>query len=378
MLIQRDIEEELLGRLQEYSKAIIIYGARQVGKTTLCRKVLSQAGFKTIAINADEQRYVDVLSSRDSRKLLELVEGYEVLFIDEAQRVPDIGVNLKLLIDAKPNLKILVTGSSSFELANRVAEPLTGRTWMYNLYPITYSELSRTGNTYELKEQLGDRLRWGSYPEIFSFKGEETKRDYLHGLMANYLYKDILTLGGIKSPDKIHNLLKLIAFQVGSEVSLSELGTQLDMSKETVSRYLDVLVKSFVIFRLTGFSRNLRKEVTKMSKYYFYDLGVRNAVIDNLHSVENRNDYGQLWENFLISERLRCMAYKKEYVTPYFWRVYTGAEIDYIEEGEGKLDGYEFKWQLGKAREPKAWKETYPEASWHLVNQDNWLGFIDK
>ena len=376
MLIQRDIEEEVIRRLQDYSNAIIIYGARQVGKTTLCQQVLSKIESKILAINADEQRYIDVLSSRDSRKLLELVEGYDVLFIDEAQRVPDIGINLKIIIDAKPDLKILVTGSSSFELANMVTEPLTGRTWVYELYPIAYTELSKTWNNYELKEQLSERLRWGAYPEMFSLKGEQAKRDYLRGLMSNYLYKDILTLGRIKNPDKIHKLLKLIAFQIGSEVSLSELGSQLNMSKETVSRYLDILEKSFVIFKLTGFSRNLRKEVTKMNKYYFYDLGIRNAVIDNLHDINHRNDQGQLWENFLINERIKYNTYRKENVTPYFWRVYTGAEIDYIEEGGGRLHGYEFKWNKGKAREPLTWRGTYPEADWQLINNENWLEFI--
>ena len=376
MLIQRDIEGEVLERLRDYTKAIIIYGARQVGKTTLCKRVLDKLGLKTLAVNADEQRYIDVLSSRDSRKLLEFVEGYDVLFIDEAQRVADIGINLKILIDAKPDLRLLVTGSSSFELASRISEPLTGRIWTYELYPIACSELLSGWNAYELKEQLYDRLRWGSYPELFSLPGEDAKQDYLRGLVSNYLYKDVLALGDIKSPDKIHNLLKLIAFQVGSEVSLTELGTQLDMSKETVARYLALLEKSFVIFKLTGFSRNLRKEVTKMNKYYFYDLGVRNAVIDNLHSIEHRNDHGQLWENFLISERMKYNAYRKAQLTAHFWRVYTGAEIDYIEEGGGHLNGYELKWKQDRVRQPAAWKETYPQADWQLITTENWLEFV--
>lgn len=376
MLIQRSIEAELLGRLQEYTKAIIIYGARQVGKTTLCKSVLDRLGLKTLSLNADEQRYIDILSSRDSRRLLELVEGYDVLFVDEAQRVPDIGINLKILIDAKPDLRILVTGSSSFELANSVSEPLTGRVWAYELYPIACSELQSVWNTYEIKEQLYDRLRWGSYPELFSLKGESEKQDYLRGLVSNYLYKDVLVLGDIKNPDKIHNLLKLIAFQIGSEVSHAELGTQLGMHRDTVARYLDILEKSFVIFKLTGFSRNLRKEVTKMNKYYFHDLGVRNAVIDNIHSIEHRNDQGQLWENFLISERMKYNAYRKAQLSSHFWRTYTGAEIDYLEDGGGQLEGYEFKWNKDRARQPAAWVETYSNAGWQMVNQENWLGFI--
>src|SRR3989344_5166179 len=374
MLIQRSIEQEIRNRLQDYTKAIIIYGARQVGKTTLCKTVLDQVGLKTLAVNADEQRYIDVLSSRDSRRLLEFVENYDVLFIDEAQRIPDIGINLKILIDTKPDLRILVTGSSSFEIASSVSEPLTGRTWTYELYPVASSELRLLRNTYEMKEQLYDRLRWGSYPELFSLKGEDIKKDYLQGLVSNYLYKDILALGDIKSPDKIHNLLKLIAFQIGSEVSLTELGGQLSMSKETVTRYLDILEKSFVLFKLTGFSRNLRKEVTKMNKYYFYDLGIRNAVIDNLHPIEQRNDQGHLWENFLVSERLKYNAYRKAQLTSHFWRIYTGAEIDYIEEGGGDLSGYALYFNRSLTRKPQAWKEAYPHAGWQLVNQENWLG----
>lgn len=376
MLIRRDIEAEVLGRLQDYTKAVIIYGARQVGKTTLCRSVLDHLKLKTLMINADEQRYIDILSSRDSRRLLEFVENYDVLFIDEAQRVADIGINLKILIDAKPKLRILVTGSSSFELANSVSEPLTGRAWTYELYPIACSELRSIWNSYEIKEQLPDRLRWGSYPELFSLPGEDAKQDYLRGLVANYLYKDVLTLGGVKNPDKIHNLLKLIAFQIGGEVSLTELGTQLDMSKETVARYLDILEKSFVIFKLTGFSRNLRKEVTKMNKYYFYDLGIRNAVIDDLHAIASRNDQGQLWENFLICERRKYNGYRKASLAAHFWRVYTGAEIDYVEEGGGHLEGYELKWKKDRARQPLVWKQTYAQAEWQLINQENWLEFV--
>lgn len=376
MLIRRDIQSEIMDRLQNYTKAIIIYGARQVGKTTLCKDVLGHVRLKTLAVNADEQRYIDVLSSRDSRRLLEFVENYDVLFIDEAQRVSDIGINLKILIDAKPDLRILVTGSSSFELASSVSEPLTGRAWTYELYPIACSELRSVWNTYEMKEQLYDRLRWGSYPELFSLKGEDAKQDYLRGLVSNYLYKDVLALGGMKNPDKIHNLLKLIAFQIGSEVSLTELGTQLSMSKETVARYIDILEKSFVLFTLSGFSRNLRKEVTKMNKYYFYDVGVRNAVIDNLHALEHRNDHGQLWENFLISERMKDNSYRKAQLTAHFWRVYTGAEIDYIEDGGGHLGGYEFKWNKGRVRQPDAWKKTYAHADWQLINQENWLDFV--
>ncbi|PIT98137.1 MAG: AAA family ATPase [Candidatus Andersenbacteria bacterium CG10_big_fil_rev_8_21_14_0_10_54_11] len=377
MIIQRSIEQEVLDRLQNYTKAIIVYGARQVGKTTLCRQVLDRLSLKTLAINADERRYVDVLASRDSRVLAELVAGYEVLFIDEAQRVPDIGLALKILIDSVPGIRLLVTGSSALELANSVSEPLTGRTWTYTLYPIAQLELAGFWNEFERRERLPDHLRWGSYPELFSLPGEAAKTDYLRGLTNNYLYKDVLALGGVRNAERLHNLLKLLAFQIGSEVSLTELGTQLEMSKETVARYLDLLVKSFVLIRLSGFSRNLRKEVTKMHKYYFWDVGVRNAVIDALQPMALRNDQGQLWENWLVSERLKRNAYQKVVTTPHFWRTYTGAEVDFVEEAGGGLAGYEFKWQERRpGRPPASWQGTYPGATWDLITPKNAGQFV--
>lgn len=376
MQIRRQITEEIIKKLQEGGKAVIIYGPRQVGKTTLCEKVVGALGLKTLAINADEQRYVDVLSSRDARKLLDLVTGYELLFIDEAQRVPDIGINLKILIDQGKGLKILATGSSSFELANRVREALTGRTWTYHLYPIAQLELAHHYNRYELQSLLEERLIWGSYPELFRLRGREEKRAYLYQLTADYLYKDIFMLQGVRHAMKIRHLLRLLAFQIGHEVSLQELARQLEMSKETVARYIDLLEKTFVLFPLTGFSRNLRKEVSKMAKYYFVDVGVRNALIDDFKSLADRNDVGVLWENFLILERVKRNQYLHRASAPYFWRTYTGAEIDYIEEGEGALRGFEFKWSAQKQRAPASWGETYNGAQWDCIHKDNWLDFV--
>lgn len=376
MLFRREIEGELINKLDEYTKAIIVYGPRQVGKTTLCRQVLAKTPYSVLEINADEARYIEVLSSRNKQTLLELTAGYDVLFLDEAQRVPDIGLNLKILIDARPTLRIMATGSSSFELANRITEPLTGRTWVYYLYPMAAMELAARANSFELTDSLPDRLRWGSYPNIFSLPGEKDKAQYLRQLTSNYLYKDIFSLADVRHSEKIHSLVKLLGFQIGSEVSLTELANNLDMSKETVARYIDLLEKSFVIKKLTGFSRNLRKEVTKMPKYYFYDLGLRNAVIDNLNRLGDRNDAGQLWENFLVMERLKKNTYNQVAVTPYFWRTYTGAEIDYIEEGGGRLAGYEFKWNARKkARAPRSWLKEYDSASWEMITTENWVGF---
>ena len=355
---------------------VILYGPRQSGKTTLCREVLSEISLRTLSINADEQRYIDVLSSRDSRKLLSFVQGYDLLFIDEAQRIRDIGINLKILTDSLPGLKILVTGSSSLDIAQSVSEPLTGRYWAYHLYPIATGELKNHFNDFELGERLEERLVWGSYPEIFHYDSAHERESYLRHLSGDYLYKDILMSGGVRNADNIRRLLKLLAFQIGSEASLNELAQQLDMSKETVWRYIDLLEKSFVLIRLGGFSRNLRKEVTKSQKYYFVDTGVRNSMIENFNGLSGRNDVGALWENFLISERLKRNAYRQAGTQSYFWRTYTGAEIDYIEEGAGKLMGYEFKWGQKKARVPKSWSEQYPESSWQIVDRDHWLDFV--
>lgn len=376
MLIQRIIKKKIVEKLQGSNKIVLIFGARQVGKTTLCREVIQNLDMKTLSVNADELRVHNPLSSRDSRKLTEFIHGYDLLFIDEAQRIPDIGINLKILHDTIPALKILVTGSSSFELARQSGEPLIGRKWSFTLYPIAQCERAETLNTFELNEDMNNRLVWGSYPEIFSLEGSEEKRNYLSLLQSDHLFKDIFLLSGIRQPDQMRKLLQLLAFQIGSEVSLHEIGAMLSLSNETVARYVYLLERAFIIFHLSGFSRNLRKEVTKMNKYYFYDCGVRNAAIDNFKSVEERNDVGQLWENFLISERIRRNEYSNSSTTSYFWRTYTGAEIDYIEDGGGKLSGHEFKWGRKKTRAPKAWHEQYKDSSWEVIDQSNWLDFV--
>ncbi len=375
MLIKRIIETHITDHVTRSNKAIILYGPRQAGKTTLCKTIITAVNLKTLFINADEGRYIDALSSRDSRKLRELVHGYELVVIDEAQRVPDIGINLKIFIDTLPTLKIIATGSSSFELANTVSEPLTGRKITYQLYPIAQCELKEHYNAFELQNMLEERLIWGSYPEMFQLVGYEQKYAYMQEMSTDYLYKDIFLLQDIRKSEKIKNLLKLLAFQIGNEVSLNELSSKLDVSKETVGRYIDLLEKTFVLFSLSGFSRNLRKEVTKMNKYYFYDLGVRNALIDNFKPLAERNDIGALWENFLIVERIKMNHYMRSHKASYFWRIYTGAEVDYVEEGENALAGYEFKWNAKTTKPPASWQTTYTKASWGVVNRENWLGF---
>ena len=374
--IPRLLAKTLALQLTESTKALILYGPRQAGKTTLVKDVLAGLPYRTLEINADEERYFDVLSSRDSRRLGELVAGYDLLFIDEAQRVPDIGLNLKILIDQYPQLRIIVTGSSSLELAAGISEPLTGRKWTYQLFPIAQIELSQLSNRFELSDHIDERLVWGSYPEVFNLTGTERKAKYLRELSTDYLYRDVLKLTDIRNPDKIRMLLKLLAFQIGSEVSLNELASSLAMSKETVARYLDLLEKSFVVFRLGGFSRNLRKEVAKSRKFYFYDLGIRNAVIDNFNAPAERNDVGPLWENFLICERLKRNAYTEWLGSSYFWRTYTGAEIDYVEEAQGTLSGFELKFSRKQVRKPETFLRQYQGATWQIINRDNWLDFV--
>ena len=358
----------------EKSKIIVLYGARQVGKTSLAEEILAKTNQKVLKLSGDELKTARLFSSRDLKKMKSAVSGYDVLFIDEAQKIQNIGLNLKILYDSKSRLKIIVTGSSSFELASSIHEPLTGRAWTYHLHPIALCELKKHWNPYELNEQLEDFLVFGTYPELFSIKKASDKQEYLHALSKDYLYKDVLEVKGVRSSQKIKKLLQLLAFQTGSEVSLTELSNRLEMNKKTIERYIDLLEKFFVIFTLTGFRRNLRKEISQKPKVYFYDLGIRNALINNFNSLEDRNDIGMLWENFIIAERLKYNSYYKNFISSYFWRTYTGSELDYIEEHKGQLKGYEIKWKK-KSKAPLAWVENY-NAGFQSINKDNYLDFI--
>ena len=375
-MIPRLLQTRISQQLQDGGKVVVVYGARQVGKTTLVRRVLADLSYRTLAINADELRYAEVLSSRDLRRLRELVEGYELLFLDEAQRIPEIGVNLKLLVDHLPQLRIIVTGSSSLDLASKIQEPLTGRAWIHMLYPIAMSELARQHNGFELNEMLEERLVLGSYPEIFAIPGSAARREYLQNLAASYLYKDVLEIGGVRHSNKLRNLVRLLAFQIGREVSLTELGGQLQMSKDTVASYIDLLEQSFVVFRLGGFSRNLRKEVTRQDKIYFWDLGVRNVAIDNLRPLVERNDVGALWENFVIAERRKWLHYRQTLASLYFWRTYTGAEIDIIEERGGELFAYECKWHADRGRMPESFWAAYPNTPYTVISRQQYLEYL--
>lgn len=376
MYIPRTLETIIKKRLFDSNKIIIVYGPRQAGKTTLIKKLLQDLPFRVLYINADEKKYIDYLSSRDRAKLALLVEGYDLLFLDEAQRVPDIGINLKILHDAFPGLKVIATGSSSLELADKTREALTGRTWSFRLYPIAFDELRSIENTAELISRREEFLLYGMYPEVFSWKNHQDKISYLRELTTSYLFKDIFTLTSIKHANKLDDLLRLLAFQVGSLVSFSELGSQLGLSKETVASYIELLEKTFVIFRLRGFSRNLRKEIVKNSKYYFFDLGIRNALIENFKPLRFRNDLGQLWENFIISERIKYLNNHRHFKRAYFWRTYSGTEIDYVEESNGDLMGVEIKWSARDVKSPRSWKKAYPAAEFKLINTENFHDFI--
>ncbi|MEA3351752.1 MAG: ATP-binding protein [Chloroflexota bacterium] len=376
MYINRAISEQLKEDLLKDDKVVILYGARQVGKTTLANKILDELKLKSLRINAEEMQYRDVLSSRDLVKLGALIGDHEILFIDEAQYIEQVGFNLKLIHDHIPNVKVLVTGSSAFDLANKLSEPLTGRSWKHTLYPISYTELAKDKTDFELARELEERLVYGAYPDLISMQAYQKKERYLYQLTNAYLFKDIFAFASIKHHTKIGQLLRLLAFQVGSEVSINELATQLGISRAAVNNYIDLLEKSFVIFRLSGFSRNLRKEVSKMDKIFFFDLGVRNAMINNFNLLEMRNDVGQLWENFLITERLKKNSYSQHYCNSYFWRLHSGAELDYVEEYGGKVHGYEYKWGRKKSSAPTSWVKEYTNSTFELINRENFLDFV--
>lgn len=357
-------------------KVLVIFGPRQVGKTTLLKNYLSRTELKYRLDSGEDARITEVLSSKNPALISEYAGGYDLIVIDEAQKVPDIGNGLKILIDRNPELFIVATGSSSFELAGQVGEPLTGRKRTLTLFPVSQKELSKIYNRYELREKLEEFIIYGSYPEVLTAGSGSQKAEIVKEITSSYLLKDIIAFDKIKNSRVIFDLLRMLAFQVGSEVSLSEIAKNIGVDGKTVNRYIDILEKSFILFRLQGFSRNLRKEMTKKNKYFFYDTGIRNALISNFNPFNMRNDTGQLWENFLFTERLKKQSYEPLYANNYFWRTWDQQEIDFVEERDGNLFGYEFKYGDKKVKVPRLWKETYPEAKFEVVNKDNYLDFV--
>lgn len=371
----RDIAQNIQNKLQA-NKVVIIFGARRVGKTMLVKEILNTLNEPVLILNGEDINVHDKLSIRSAENYRQLLGSYKFLYIDEVQKIPEIGLKLKLMIDEIEGLKIIISGSSSLDIHNNAGEPLTGRKYSFNLFALSENEYNQVENKIEKTDKLKERLIFGNYPELFHLPNKQDKIDYLNEMVSSYLLKDILMYENIKNSQKIFNLLRLIAFQIGGEVSLQELGNQLGISKNTVEKYLDLLSKVFILHKVEGFSRNLRKEITKNSRWYFLDNGIRNAIIANFNPIESRNDIGALWENYMISERLKYLEYKKISSNNYFWRTYNQQEIDWVEERDGGLFGYEFKWKEEIVKIPSLWQSTYPNATFEVINQynfDKWL-----
>jgi len=355
-------------------KAIIILGARQTGKTTLLKELFFNKQ-DVIWLNADELDVQNLFEQSSSTRFKTLFSQYKTIVIDEAQRIKNVGLKLKLITDELPDKQLIATGSSAFELSNQINEPLTGRKWEYYLYPISFYEMVNHHGIIEEQRMLNERLVYGYYPEIVTSKGNE--KDVLKQLTDSYLYKDILMWQGIKKPEKLLKLLQAIALQLGSEVSYNELGQTIGLDNETVEKYIQLLEKTFVIFRLSSLSRNLRKELKLSRKIYFYDNGIRNALIANFNQPELRQDVSALWENFLISERIKSLHYKNIWTNKYFWRTHDQQEIDYIEERDGIIYGYEFKWNPKKTvRFSKTFLNAYPNSITNVISKDNYYDFL--
>jgi len=373
--VVRDIENDIIDRLPK-GKVIVILGPRRIGKTFLLDQILKKINEEFLFINGEDLMYNELLQKRSIVSYEQLLGNKKLLIIDEAQKIQNIGSVLKLMIDNIKGIKIIATGSSSFDLSNRVGEPLTGRQYIFILYPFAQSELKEHEDFISTHSLLSQRLVFGSYPEVVFMKDRTDKTEYLLNIVNSYLMKDLLELENIKSSEKLYQLLKLLAFQIGSQVSFNELSVKIGLSVKTIERYLDLLSKVFVIFRLGAFSRNLRKEISRSSKYYFYDNGIRNALINNFNDVNLRDDIGKLWENYMINERIKYQSYNYLFTNNYFWRTYDKQEIDWIEEKDGKISAYEFRYSDNKVKIPGGWKKNYPATEYKVITKDNYLDFI--
>jgi len=360
------------------NKVLILLGARRVGKTKLIQDYLETISKeKYLALNGEDVNDAELLKERSVANYKRVLDGIEILAIDEAQHIPEIGLILKLIVDSIDGIKVIATGSSMFDMTNNLGEPLVGRKNTLYLFPFSQIEFSEFENYKQTTENLEQRLLFGGYPELEQYTDWNEKQDYLYEIVNSYLLKDILIYEGIKSSTKIYDLLKMIAFQVGKEVSLQELGNQLQISKNTVERYLDLLSKVFVLYKINGFNRNLRKEITKSSRWYFYDNGIRNTLINNFNRLDMRNDVGELWENYLASERIKNQNYQKMKRDNYFWRTYDQQELDWLEVNNESLAGFEFKWNENrKSKIPTAFAKAYPDATFEIINRQNYLDFI--
>jgi predicted AAA+ superfamily ATPase len=373
MLI-RGLEKAIQSRLNQ-QKATLLIGARRVGKTALLDRIAQNANKKILRLHGEDQDTEKLLENRTITNYKKLLQGYDLLMIDEAQYLVNIGRKLKLMIDEISPLHIIITASSALDIS-KSGEPLDGRTFTYCLYPFAQNELVQQESDVETKQKLEERMIFGSYPELLFLETKEEKTRYLQEVANTYLFKDIHAFENIRNPQKLKDLLKLIAMQIGSEVSLDKLGKNLGMSKNTVERYLDLLSKVFVIYQRKGFSKNLRKEIVKSNRWYFYDNGIRNSICRNLQPLALRQDTGMLWENYFLSERMKYNSINEKQLESYFWRTYDQQEIDLIEIENEEIRAFACNWKLHKHKIPVAFSKAYPEASFHFIHQDNYLEWI--
>ena len=357
-------------------KVIVLTGPRRVGKTTLLKKIVAQSGTSHLFLNGEDHSTVELLERRTAENYRTILSDVDLLVIDEAQHIPEIGFIAKLVHDELPDKQVILSGSSSFEIIQRTGEPLTGRKITFELFPFSEVELWETTAPQKRIDLLRKRMVFGNYPEVYLDQSNASRIEYLRELRDSYLLKDVLRFEQLRNSDKVTDLLRLIAMQVGSEISYHELGKQLSMSKNTVEKYLDLLSKAYVLFKLEGFSRNLRKEITKSSRWYFHDNGIMNIVLNNLDDLSLRRDTGRLWENYIISERLKYLHAGRTLSRLYFWRTYDQQEIDLVEERGESLAAYDMKWKHQSKRAPKAWKNAYPDSSFQVISSESYLDFV--
>ncbi|MDE6227026.1 MAG: ATP-binding protein [Muribaculaceae bacterium] len=376
-IIPRLLQKEIIQRMKK-QKVMLIYGARRVGKTVLLRNIVAQEKGKTLLLNGESADTIALISNKSIDNYRRLFSGIDLLAIDEAQHIPDIGRILKLIVDEVEGIKVIATGSSTFDLQNKVGEPLVGRFSQFMLTPLSIEEIASQETGFETISKNENRVVYGLYPELVGIENDVEKREYLTDIVDSYLLRDILMYDGLKHSQKLHDLLKLLAWQVGSEVSMDELSRNLSLSRNTVERYIDLLQKVFVIFKVGGYSKNLRKEVSKSSKWYFQDTGIRNAVIRDFRPFDMRpeTERGALWENFIVSERIKRALNHRLSTQFFFWRTYDQQEIDLLEDTDGQLAAFEIKAGKANPKPPKVFSEAYPEASFSVINKNTFLSFI--
>lgn len=373
-MIQRVIEKTIQNQIKP-NRVFSLFGARRTGKTTVMNSIITEfKDKKVLVLNGEDFDVAEILSVPRQHTLKNLVTGYDLLFIDEAQSIPNIGLTLKLLVDTVPEISVFITGSASFDLQNQIGEPLTGRSRSMVLYPFSFSEIHQ--DYLHGQKIVPELLIYGSYPQVFTEENNEEKRLILEDIRNAYLLKDILVLDNLKSSHFVMVILRLLAYQIGHDISYNEIANQLQTTVKTIKRYLELLEKAFVIFRLEGYSKNLRKEITKSPRIYFWDNGIRNAIISNYNPPELRDDMGALWENFCVSERIKKMTYAQKSVNYYFWRTYDQQEIDLLEIENEQMKAFEFKWGNKISKVPKAFKNAYPYASYQTINKDSFYNFM--